>query len=135
MTSNGGDASTILDRAACLRLLSDVEVGRIAWCACDGRAVVVPVAFVLDGDAIVVRTIGESRVRAVRSGRQLTFEADDVGPSPHIGWSVLVKGSAEVVDDHRAIRRLTVPSSWTDDPASTLVRITPSKVTGYHLSL
>ncbi|MEV5570146.1 pyridoxamine 5'-phosphate oxidase family protein [Spirillospora sp. NPDC052269] len=126
---------TDLDRDVCLRLLGGVTVGRIAWCACDGRAVVVPVAYVVDGDAIVVRAIGGSGVRAVRSGRLLTFEADAVGPTPHTGWSVVVRGPAEVVDDRHTVRKPAVPAPRKDEPAPFLLRITASEITGHVLSL
>ncbi|MEV4258457.1 pyridoxamine 5'-phosphate oxidase family protein [Spirillospora sp. NPDC049652] len=125
---------TALDRAACLNLLGTVTVGRIAWCTCDGRVIVVPVAFVLDGETIVVRAVGGSRVRAVRTGRLLTFEADDIDPAHQTGWSVLVKGAAEVIEDREGVPGASVPAAWADDPASFLVRIPATDITGHRLT-
>ncbi|WP_051467601.1 pyridoxamine 5'-phosphate oxidase family protein [Actinomadura oligospora] len=149
MTTTGAEADTgldhtaldhaaldhaALDHATCLRLLGGVAVGRIAWCACDGRAIVVPVTFVLDGDAIIAHAFAGSGLRAVRTGRPLTFEADDVGPAPHTGWSVLVRGLAEVVDDRHAVRWPTASTRGEDEPAPFLIRIPASEVTGQRLS-
>ncbi|GAA2128488.1 hypothetical protein GCM10009727_19150 [Actinomadura napierensis] len=53
---NRGTMSTelqTLDEATCLSLLRSVPVGRVAWCAEDGTASILPVNFVMDGAALV----------------------------------------------------------------------------------
>ena len=44
-----------------------------------GLPVVLPVTFVLDGDAVVFRTRAGSRLAGITSGSVLAFEVDDAG--------------------------------------------------------
>lgn len=82
-------------------------IGRVAWACDDGRVPVLPVNFVMDGDAIVFRTAEGGKLSAVRQGRPLSLEADDVEPGLRTGWSVLVIGTARVVTHTVTIDRLT----------------------------
>jgi nitroimidazol reductase NimA-like FMN-containing flavoprotein (pyridoxamine 5'-phosphate oxidase superfamily) len=71
-----------LDRETCLALLATVSIGRVGWATADGRAMILPVNFVVDrgsdGDTIVFSTSEGEKLDAVREGRTLTFEVDDV---------------------------------------------------------
>ncbi|MFC4907026.1 pyridoxamine 5'-phosphate oxidase family protein [Actinomadura gamaensis] len=133
----GPGTPDVLDRAACLRLLETVVVGRVAWTGGDGRPVVLPVNFFLDGDAIVFRSAPGGKLEATRTAGELTFEADDAEPALRTGWSVLIHGSAEVVTEPGEIARLAhrAPASWLALPGASLVRIVPSEVTGRRLPL
>lgn len=89
----------------CLRLLSSVPVGRVAFVA-DGEVLVLPVNHILDGEDVVFRTSHGSKLWAAESGRPVTFEADDFDERTRSGWSVLVNGKAEPVYEESEIERL-----------------------------
>lgn len=133
------DDSTIqsLDRDACLALLNTVVIGRVAWAGDDRRVVVVPVNFILDDGTVVFRTALGGKLSAVREGRLLSFEADDVEPGLRTGWSVLVSGTAEVVTDTAAIDHLErLPlAPWPSTATPYFVRLHADEITGRRLPL
>lgn len=125
----------VLDRDTCLSLLCSVEIGRIAWANDAGEAVVLPVNFTLDGDDVVFTTAAGAKLEAVRSGRTISFETDDVEPALHIGWSVLVVGHAEIVTEAEEDRLEHPPLSWDRRPKPYLIRLSTDRVSGYRLPL
>lgn len=79
------DRALSLDRATCLELLRSVDVGRVAWARHDGRVLILPVNFVVDDEAVIIKTAAGSKVTAVEEGRPLSFEADDLEPGTASG--------------------------------------------------
>jgi nitroimidazol reductase NimA-like FMN-containing flavoprotein (pyridoxamine 5'-phosphate oxidase superfamily) len=122
----------VLDRSTCLELLATVEMGRVAWADGSGRVIVEPVNFTVDGESVVFRTAEGSKVEAVRQGRPLSFEADDVEPALRVGWSVLVTGAAEIVDVARdeRLRSLAVRPWDESAPKPYFIRIHADEATG-----
>jgi nitroimidazol reductase NimA-like FMN-containing flavoprotein (pyridoxamine 5'-phosphate oxidase superfamily) len=57
--------------------------------------VIIPVSFTVDGDAVVVRGEALDHISFFHAGDVVAFQAD--GRDPEGGWSVLVRGRAEVV--------------------------------------
>jgi nitroimidazol reductase NimA-like FMN-containing flavoprotein (pyridoxamine 5'-phosphate oxidase superfamily) len=89
-----------LSREECLALLPTVPVGRLVY---TDRALpaVVPVNFVVDDSAVVVRTGAGSALAAAVRGSIVAFEVDEFDRSARNGWSVVVTGQArQVVDPH-----------------------------------
>ena len=86
-----------LDADACWDLLPRARVGRLAWIDPDGRVLVVPVNFGLDGRAVVVRTGDTVLLDAARAGARCAFQADDLEPGLRSGWTVLADGHLRVV--------------------------------------
>ena len=131
--------SETLDRGACLELMRTVGLGRVAWTAEDGRVVVEPVNFVIDDDGVVFRTGEGDKLDAVRSGRSFSFEVDEVEPALRVGWSVLVRGRAEVVSDvvsEAGQEGGRLPLPWDRSTARPfLVRIRTEQVSGRRLPL
>ncbi|MFJ5726700.1 pyridoxamine 5'-phosphate oxidase family protein [Streptomyces paradoxus] len=124
-----------LGRQECLRRLAKVPVGRIVYTR-QALPAVLPVNFGLDGDgAVVLRTSAASELVRAIDGAVVAFEADDVDPVRHSGWSVVVTGAAVVVTDPAEHQRLarTVPASWVPSPQEVFVRIEPELVTGREL--
>lgn len=122
----------ILPFDACLRLLSTVPVGRVSFHA-DGEIMVLPVNHVIDGQSPVFRTAYGSKLSAAEGQELVAFEADSYDERTHSGWSVLVNGRAQAVDDEDEIRRLSRldPRPWvttTDHPF--WIRIQPTSITG-----
>jgi uncharacterized protein len=96
----------ILPFAECLRLLATVPVGRVGFFA-DGEIVVLPVNHVVDGHEVVFRTAHGSKLSAVEGQHLAAFEADHYNEQTRSGWSVLVRGRAEMVDGEADIQRLS----------------------------
>lgn len=120
----------VLDWDECVALMAQSPLGRIAV-VIDGRALVFPVNFTLDGDAVVLRTDAGTKLHAARDG-PVTFECDGTDPVYHTGWSVLATGNAEEVRNDAEIARLQrLPlGPWCPGPKSTWLRIQPRSLTG-----
>jgi nitroimidazol reductase NimA-like FMN-containing flavoprotein (pyridoxamine 5'-phosphate oxidase superfamily) len=121
-----------LQRQECLRLLAEVPVGRIVHTR-QALPAVLPVNFTLDSDgSVLLRTAAASELVRAIDGTVVAFEADQVDPVTHSGWSVVVTGAASVVTDPAEHERLirTGPSSWAPSPEEVFVRIKADLVTG-----
>jgi nitroimidazol reductase NimA-like FMN-containing flavoprotein (pyridoxamine 5'-phosphate oxidase superfamily) len=122
-----------LDQQTCLRLLASKEVGRLAFLSA-GRPQILPVNYVLDGDAVVFASGSGAKLwGATRS--EVAFEVDDTEPLTRSGWSVIVHGlPQEVTDlDHAGLleRVRALPlRPWPAGYRPNLVRIAPWVVTG-----
>ena len=116
----------------CLGLLASVPVGRIGFFA-DGELVILPVNHLVDGQDVVFRTAAGSKLSAAQNGDLVVFEADSYDDLDRSGWSVVVNGFAEMIDDDAETGRL---SSLGLHPWSTAVehpfwiRIRPVSVSG-----
>jgi len=122
----------VLPFDACLSLLGAVSIGRVGFVA-GGEVAVLPVNFVMDGPDVVFRTASGSKLASAEDGNVVAFEADNYDDITQSGWSVMVSGRAEVVEDDAEIARLSRLGlySW----ASALdrpfwIRIRPTSVTG-----
>jgi len=116
----------------CLRLLTSVPIGRVGFYA-DGEVVLLPVNHAMDGQDVVFRTAGGSKLTAAEEQDLVSFEADDYDLQTRSGWSVLVTGRAMVVYDEAEVKRLNRlnlhPWATTVDHPF-WVRIRPTSVTG-----
>jgi uncharacterized protein len=88
----------VLPFDTCLELLASVPVGRIGFFA-DGELVILPVNHLVDGQHVVFRTAAGSKLSAAENGGPVVFEADSYDDLDRSGWSVVVNGLAEVIDD------------------------------------
>ncbi|MDR8411698.1 pyridoxamine 5'-phosphate oxidase family protein [Nonomuraea sp. 3-1Str] len=133
----GESHGEILDRDACMALLSAAVIGRVAWPHPDGRVEVIPVNFVVDGDDLVFRTARGDKLTAVERGVPVSFEVDDVEPALRVGWSVLLSGHAEIVDDAEQVRRLEalLGAPWVAMTEPVFVRLRPGTISGRRLPL
>jgi uncharacterized protein len=90
-----------LDRAACLRLLADGQVGRIVFTE-GALPAAQPVSYLLDGDEIIFRTADGSKLATTTRDAVVAFQVDQIDPASRSGWSVLGVGQAyEVTDPDR----------------------------------
>jgi nitroimidazol reductase NimA-like FMN-containing flavoprotein (pyridoxamine 5'-phosphate oxidase superfamily) len=122
----------VLDYAECLRLLATRQVGRIGF-AIWGAPEILPVNYVLDGDAVVFATGAGSKLSAVVRS-PVVFEVDDTDEKTRSGWSVVVHGLAQEVtaSDARTLERVrALPlEPWSEGRKPYFVRITPRFVSG-----
>jgi nitroimidazol reductase NimA-like FMN-containing flavoprotein (pyridoxamine 5'-phosphate oxidase superfamily) len=120
-----------LNTAECRKLLGSTAVGRIAVCTPDGP-VIIPVNYAMDGDAVVIRTSSYSLL-AAHAWDQVAFEIDETDPEMRRGWSVLVVGKGEPIDDVDDLVDSGLVASlrpWAPGPRDMFIKITPSRVTG-----
>src|SRR5579871_3375989 len=95
----------ILHLGDCFGLLGSEPVGRIGFLA-GGEVIILPVNFLVDGQDVVFRTAAGSKLSSIEVGHYVGFEADAYDPATETGWSVLVSGLAEIVDDEADVARL-----------------------------
>ena len=124
-------AMNVLDVDECMVLLRWEVVGRLAVAIPGQAPSVVPVNYTVDNGTIVFRTgAGEKHDHLV--GQPVSLQADRYDWYRRIGWSVLVQGVAEEVDDS-AVDEAPVP--WAPGSKEHLIRIVPTKVTGRRIVL
>ncbi|WP_200803929.1 pyridoxamine 5'-phosphate oxidase family protein [Pseudonocardia thermophila] len=97
----GGRDLIELDRRECLRLLATGVIGRVVFTHSalpDAQTV----AYRLDGEEIIFRTRGGSKLAAAVRHAVVGFQVDEVDIENRTGWSVFGIGEAyEVVDPVR----------------------------------
>src|SRR5688572_128323 len=120
-----------LSRAECWKLLSGCEIGRLGVLV-DSAPEIYPVNFVVDQDHVVFRTAGGGKVRGLERSPDMCFEVDRADPDEQSGWSILIKGRAEVVHDSETSRRLAASPLryWAPGEKAIWVRIAPREITG-----
>ena len=125
----------VLPLAQCLSLLRSRPLGRLAYVDA-GTPVIVPVNHLVDGHNVVLRTLAGGKLDTAIMNGQVAFQIDDHDPARGTGWSVLVKGHAELVDDDEAISRYEGElDSWasTDAGAMAWIRIVADEISGRRL--
>lgn len=83
----------VLRRSECLALLASVSLGRVGI-TIGALPVILPVHFRLVGEEILFRTGRGTKLDAATDGSVIAFEVDQVDPTYHQGWSVIVTGVA-----------------------------------------
>jgi nitroimidazol reductase NimA-like FMN-containing flavoprotein (pyridoxamine 5'-phosphate oxidase superfamily) len=135
MTDAGAVWVDDLDIDVCWKLLGAQRVGRVAF-VLDGEAIVVPVNHVVDGRTIVFRTGATALLEGLAGGSTMAFEVDGIDTSAETGWSVLVRGVAsEVTDEHERARLARLPlHPWVPGERDRWLRVVPTTVTGRAIS-
>jgi nitroimidazol reductase NimA-like FMN-containing flavoprotein (pyridoxamine 5'-phosphate oxidase superfamily) len=132
------DRMVDLEENACLELLREHHFGRVAFVEqADGRPMIMPVNYLMHGEAVVVRIDPNSRLGGALRTATAAFEIDGVDERERTGWSVVVFGQAEEVVDPRELDELrqTPLLPWAPGDRSEYVRITPQLVTGRCISV
>ena len=116
----------------CLLRLAECPVGRFAFVN-DGEIDVLPVNHTVDGLNIYFRTRGGSKIEAAVNSTRVSFEADSYDERAKDGWSVLVYGTAEIVEP-KDIRRVEpiAREAWVPPESSemTWIRIRSTAISG-----
>jgi uncharacterized protein len=94
----------VLSLAQCLTLLRSRPLGRLAYVD-RGAPTVVPVNHLVDGATVVMRTLAGGKLDAALVGKPVAFQLDDHDPARGTGWSVVVRGNAELLEDEDRIAR------------------------------
>jgi uncharacterized protein len=121
----------LLDEPEAIRLLAQGEVGRIGV-TIGALPAIFPVNYRLIDGCVVFRSAPGSKLSAAASRAVVAFEVDDYNAADRSGWSVLVVGPSEVVDDldvaFKALEAGLQP--YVDGPRGAIVRIDPQFVSG-----
>ncbi len=127
---------TELPRGQALRLLDSVTLGRIVFTR-HAMPAVRPVNHVLDAGHIIIRShSGAAVVSEADTGRGVVvaYEADDIDPVAHLGWSVVVTGTAHLVTGSGEVARYQrMLTPWAGGEMDQVIRIRPAIVTGFRL--
>lgn len=122
---------TVLTESECWELMARTEVGRLAVCVGTGPEIF-PVNFVTDNRTVLIRTAEGSKLAAMSVNPQVAFEADGFDPVRGDAWSVVVRGTAGVLEKlnevYAAQELPLVP--WDTTPKPIFVRIEPATISG-----
>jgi nitroimidazol reductase NimA-like FMN-containing flavoprotein (pyridoxamine 5'-phosphate oxidase superfamily) len=124
-----------LTETECWDRLGAHGVGRVALPAEPGP-VVLPVNYVIDARTVAYRTSPRGGA-ALKDGTAASFQADHIDERHSTGWSVLITGTAERVDDAAAADRLARQEAggpWAGGSRPLWIRIRPSGVTGRRIT-
>lgn len=94
----------VMDEQECRHLLASNSFGRVALTV-GALPVILPIHFAMLGDDPVFRTDPGAKLMAASAGHILCLEVDHADPVNHTGWSVMVTGPAEVIDDPEELDR------------------------------
>ncbi len=101
----------VLSSEECWARLRAARVGRLAFVS-QGDPVILPVNHAVDGESIVFRTTRGAKLLAGDAGLRVAFEVDGFDVDRRSGWSVLVRGSVQTIEDVEAIARLNRLGVW-----------------------
>lgn len=125
----------VLTHAQSMALLRSRAIGRVAYLDA-GSPTVVPVNHLVDGSCIVMRTLAGGKLDAALIGHPVAFQLDDHDPARGTGWSVLVRGRADLLEDEDRVARYEQElESWAVGPEgeAAWIRIVPDEITGRRL--
>ncbi|MEV1178719.1 pyridoxamine 5'-phosphate oxidase family protein [Nonomuraea sp. NPDC049784] len=124
-----------LSQAEALERLGAVSLGRLVF-SYQALPDIRPVNHLLDNGQVIVRShIGAAVVSSIHGlVTVVAYEADDIDPINHLGWSVIVKGTAELVKDPGEIARYQrLLRAWVNQQMDYVIRIKPEIITGIEL--
>jgi nitroimidazol reductase NimA-like FMN-containing flavoprotein (pyridoxamine 5'-phosphate oxidase superfamily) len=116
----------------CWDLITAGGIGRIATTTDDGP-VVLPVNFIVDNETVVIRTTAYGVIGRIGSASELAFEVDQLDEAMREGWSVLLVGGMERVEDPDEVAALVGPGElepWAGGVRNLVLRIRPRRITG-----
>lgn len=122
------DAVTELPLDECWELLRAHAMGRLAFHLAD-QVNITPINYVVDKDTLLFRTAEGSKLLGVVMNENVAFEID--GESGDTAWSVIVRGTAKLLDELAAHRADELPlRPWVGSYKYNVVEITPHAITG-----
>ena len=133
--TRSGRALIQMSREECLKHMErhPSHVGRIALAG--PRPMIFPVNYVLDGDSIVFRTDPGTKFHAAVHKAFVAFEVDWVENDWQLGWSVVARGQATVVEDPAELEHLERLhlEPWTNGDKRSYIRIDTKLLSGRRL--
>jgi hypothetical protein len=115
----------------CWQLLARARFGRLAMSGA-GEIDIFPIDFAVDGSDVVFRTTEGTKLVEVVLSDTVSLEADERDLDRGVAWSVVVKGTPELLETFEAIEgaeNLDI-QPWTGTRKDRFVRITHTRITG-----
>jgi len=126
-----------LSVSECQELLQAKSVGRVGVCTSEGPQIL-PVNYaVVEGD-VVFRTTSDGPLASSASDQVVAFQIDEADEFLQSGWSVLMVGTAHLVDESSELKELLGwggPQPWAPGNRTTVVRVAPTRLTGRRVHL
>ena len=116
----------------CWQLLETAEIARIAWTGPHGVAIV-PVNYAISDGALWFRTTPYSALAREAGTQLIAVEVDSLDPVTRAGWSVVLRGTVELVDGEDVPDQLIDLRIWPHGNRSLFIRVAPVEVTGRRL--
>ena len=127
------DIVTELPEEECWELLRAHAMGRLAFHLAD-QVHIRPINYVVDKDTLLFRTAEGNKLLGVVMNQDVAFEID--GENGHIAWSVIVRGTAQLLDEAAAHRADDLPlRPWVGEYKYNVIEIIPSVISGRHFKL
>jgi len=124
--------SVELSAQECTTLIAGGGIGRVVFCNERGPQIY-PVSFIVHGDDIIFRTSSYTTLGTSMHGQPVAFEVDELDLERRLGWSVIVTGVAQALDDPDDVARLSHCEGlepWAGGARRLYVRIAPRGITG-----
>ena len=127
-----------LGREEALGLLAGVQLGRIVF-TFNALPAIRPVNHIVENGEIIIRTHDDSVIanhtaRSGIGGVVVAYEADEIDPVTHLGWSVVVTGYARQVTDPELLAHYNeTVAPWVEQARDCAVCIRPDMVDGFRL--
>jgi nitroimidazol reductase NimA-like FMN-containing flavoprotein (pyridoxamine 5'-phosphate oxidase superfamily) len=130
-----GKSWQILDADECWALLEARHLGRLAFVDQDGP-IVLPINYAVVDGVVTFRTNAGGKLDAAVRGDGLALEIDGFDAREQTGWSVLVRGTSELVTDVAELGLLQgMPLvSWAPGLKPIYVRLGAAEVTGRRIT-
>jgi nitroimidazol reductase NimA-like FMN-containing flavoprotein (pyridoxamine 5'-phosphate oxidase superfamily) len=115
----------------CWRLLAGGVTGRLALVV-DGHPEIFPINFTVERRTIAFRTGAGTKLLELMEGAEAAFEIDGYDDRDEQAWSVVVKGTAGLIErreEQEAVDALGL-EPWEPGNKSHYVRLAPRTVTG-----
>lgn len=116
----------------CWQLLETAEIARLAWNGPRGVAIV-PVNYTIADGALWFRTTPYAAHAREAGDQWVAVEVDSLDPVTQSGWSVVLRGTAELVAAELVPDHLVDLRIWPEGTKSLFVRVEPIEVTGRRL--
>jgi nitroimidazol reductase NimA-like FMN-containing flavoprotein (pyridoxamine 5'-phosphate oxidase superfamily) len=123
-----------LTEGECWQLLGSVSLGRVVFTQ-RAMPAIRPVNHLVDNQKIIIRShLGAAITSRADAGSVVCYEADDLDPVRHTGWSVIATGLARLVQEPDAIARYEqLLEPWVAGELDQVISIEPQFVTGVRL--
>lgn len=121
-----------LSYAECRALLVRQRAGRVAVSTPDGPHII-PLNYSVVDESIIFRTTPFSVLATYGRNAKLAFEVDHVRDEQQVGWSVVARGRADVVNDAEEIsriRKVCAPAPWADGSRNLYFRLEWKELSG-----
>lgn len=125
-----------LTRAESWQLLGSVSLGRIVFTR-HALPAIRPVNHLVEDETIIIRSHLGAEIVAhagTEDGVVVCYEADEIDPVRHTGWSVIATGMARLVSDPAAAARYQQQlNPWVEHQMDYVVAVRPHLITGLQL--